>query len=233
MDWLARARRTTSGTWHAQLARLRRPRRLPARRGPAGATLVGALATARRRGRREDGRTYVFTLRRGIALLRRRRPYGRATCARRWSASCRRGQLCDQFPPFFAGIVGAPKCMRGGARVRPLAGDPGRTIRRGRSRSISTAPDPEFLHKLATSFAFVVPADTPAARRPGRTPPGTGPYRVAALGRQPRRDARPQPALPVDPRAPRPGSRTASRSGSTSSRRRSARSRPSSAAMPT
>ena len=39
------------------------------------------------------------------------------------------------------------------------------------------APDPDFLHKLALTFASVVPTGTPAR---GETPiPGTGPYRIA------------------------------------------------------
>ena len=43
----------------------------------------------------------------------------------------------------------------------------------------------------------MVPADTPVRRIGDRPPPGTGPYRVADVGRQARRDVRPQPALPV------------------------------------
>ena len=38
-----------------------------------------------------------------------------------------------------------------------------------------TAPDPEFLDKLALPLAFVVPADTPDQGRRQRAPPGTGP----------------------------------------------------------
>jgi peptide/nickel transport system substrate-binding protein len=43
-----------------------------------------------------------------------------------------------------------------------------------------TRRDADFLHKLTMPFAFVVPAGSPTRGSTGRTPPGTGPYRVAA-----------------------------------------------------
>jgi peptide/nickel transport system substrate-binding protein len=107
------------------------------------------------------------------------------------------------FPPYFAQIVGARRCLGGRARCdlsRGIESDP-------RARTITvhlTAPDPEFLHKLTMPFAYLVPAGTP----PGRTdedlaPPGTGPYRIArwdarrggVLVRNPR--FRPIPARPA------------------------------------
>jgi peptide/nickel transport system substrate-binding protein len=52
-----------------------------------------------------------------------------------------------------------------------------------RARTVAvhlTRPDPDFLPKLAISFASVVPADSPRRATTGPPPPGTGPYRVIA-----------------------------------------------------
>ena len=62
--------------------------------------------------------------------------------------------------------------MTSPAGSRPM---PGRTITVHLTRR-----DPDFLHKLTMSCAFVVPAGSPRRATTGRTPPGTGPYRVAA-----------------------------------------------------
>ena len=85
----------------------------------------------------------------------------------------------QQLPQLYEGIVGAPRCIAANDRC-----DLSRGIETdARTRTITihlTRPDPEFLHKLTVPFAFVVPADSPARATAGRTPPGTGPYRVAA-----------------------------------------------------
>jgi peptide/nickel transport system substrate-binding protein len=142
--------------------------------GAASATLVGALAT-RPPAPSPDGRTYVFTLRSGL-----RYSDGTPVSAHDFRASMERylGTTRDAFPPFFAAIVGAPRCRTGPGKCdlsRGIESDQ-------RTRTITvhlTAPDPEFLHKLALSFAYVVPPGTPASRRIDLAPPGTGPYRFA------------------------------------------------------
>ena len=142
--------------------------------GAASATLVGALAT-RPPAPSPDGRTYVFTLRSGL-----RYSDGTPVSAHDFRASMERylGTTRDAFPPFFAGIVGAPRCISG-----PGECDLSRGIESDqRTRTITvhlTAPDPEFLHKLTLSFAYVMPPGTPASRRIDLAPPGTGPYRFA------------------------------------------------------
>ena len=40
-------------------------------------------------------------------------------------------------------------------------------------------PDPDFLHKLALNFAFILPAKTPPRAADVRPVPATGPYMVA------------------------------------------------------
>ncbi len=147
-------------------------RRVP---GVAGATLVGGLAT-RPPKPSPDGRTYVFTLRRGIR-------YSDGTPVRSgdFRASMERYLRVskDKFPAYFSGIVGAPRCISSPARC-----DVSRGIEADeRARTISvhlTARDPDFLHKLTTPFAYVVPLGTPArAADRAFAPPGTGPYRFA------------------------------------------------------
>jgi ABC-type transport system substrate-binding protein/DNA-binding SARP family transcriptional activator/DNA-binding beta-propeller fold protein YncE len=143
--------------------------------GLASATLVGALAT-RPPAPSSGSRTYVFTLRRGL-----RYSDGTPVSAHDFRASMERylSATRDQLPPFFAGIVGARRCMSGRGRCnlsRGIESDQ-------RTRTITvhlTAPDPEFLHKLTLPFAYIVPAGTPGRRRADVAPPGTGPYRIAS-----------------------------------------------------
>jgi peptide/nickel transport system substrate-binding protein len=147
-------------------------RRVP---GVAGATLVGGLAT-RPPKPSPDGRTYVFTVRRGV-----RYSDGTPVSPGDFRASMERYLRVsrDKFPAYFSGIVGAPRCISSPARCdlsRGIESDE-------RARTITvhlTARDPDFLHKLTTPFAYVVPPGTPArAADRGFAPPGTGPYRFA------------------------------------------------------
>jgi peptide/nickel transport system substrate-binding protein len=143
--------------------------------GAAGAALGGALATEAPPPSR-DGRTYVFTLRPGVRFSDGRlvRPEDFRASVERFLRVTRRA-----FPPLFAGIVGAERCIERPARCDLSAGI--ETDSRARTITIHlTHPDAEFLHKLANPFAYVVPGDTPVRRMGDRAPPGTGPYRIAA-----------------------------------------------------
>ena len=120
-----------------------------------------------------DGRTYVFTLRRGIRFSN-----GAALQPEDFRASMedlleRHGK---NIPSFFDAIVGAPRCVR-----RPRSCDLSSGIvtdRRERTITLRlTRPDPYLLYKLATPFAYVVPAGRPFGQD-RVLPPGTGPYRV-------------------------------------------------------
>jgi YVTN family beta-propeller protein len=143
--------------------------------GAAGATIVGALATDAPRPS-HDGRTYVFTLRRGL-----RYSDGRPVRPEDFRASMERFLRITQrqFSPWFAAIVGARQCVSRPARCdlsRGIETDP-------RARTITihlTRPDADLLHKLTQTFAFVVPSDTPLRLTGDHAPPGTGPYRFAS-----------------------------------------------------
>ena len=142
--------------------------------GPAGVTLVGALAT-RPPAPISDGRTYVFTLRSGL-----RYSDGRPVRADDFRASMERYLSATRDAlPFFAGIVGARRCMSGHGRCdlsRGIESDE-------RTRTITvhlTARDPDFLPQLTLPFASVLPAGTPASKARAFAAPGTGPYRIAA-----------------------------------------------------
>jgi ABC-type transport system substrate-binding protein/DNA-binding SARP family transcriptional activator len=144
------------------------------RAGPAGVTLVGALAT-RPPAPSSDGRTYVFTLRSGL-----RYSDGRPVRADDFRASMERYLSATRDAlPFFAGIVGARRCMSGHGRCdlsRGIESDE-------RTRTITvhlTARDPDFLPELTLPFASVLPAGTPASKSRSFAAPGTGPYRIAA-----------------------------------------------------
>jgi peptide/nickel transport system substrate-binding protein len=142
--------------------------------GAAGPTLVGALAT-RAPTPSPDGRTYVFTLRRGL-----RYSDGTLVQPEDFRASMERTRVVapDWFAPYFAHIVGAQACRRQAAHCDLSRGI--ETDRRARTITVHlTRPDGDFLHKLTVPFAFVVPADTPARAAGDHPPPGTGPYRVA------------------------------------------------------
>ena len=143
--------------------------------GVGGATLVGALATDVPASSR-DGRTYEFTLRPGL-----RYSDGRPVRPEDFRASLERAfrRLPDTTASYFAGIVGAKRCLERPARCDLSAG----IVTDSRSRTITvhlTRPDADFLHKLTLPFAHLVPADTPFRTTGDRVPPGTGPYRVAA-----------------------------------------------------
>jgi peptide/nickel transport system substrate-binding protein len=122
-----------------------------------------------------DGRTYVFTLRRGIRFSD-----GTPIEPEDFRASLedllqRHGK---RLPNFFDAIIGAQRCVRVPRACDLSSG----IITDARERTIAlrlTRPDPYLLYKLASPLAYVAPAEHPF--RPGDVPPGTGPYRVDAF----------------------------------------------------
>jgi YVTN family beta-propeller protein len=142
--------------------------------GIAGTALVGNLATGVPEPV-DDGRTYVFQLRRGLRFSN-----GSEVRPEDFRASIERllRLAGPDVPPFFAGIVGADTCDRGGCDLREgIETD-------GRARTITIhlrGPEPQFPHKLTNPLAYVVPESAPIRFARGRPLPGTGPYRIDAF----------------------------------------------------
>jgi peptide/nickel transport system substrate-binding protein len=122
----------------------------------------------------DGGTTYTFELRRGIS-------YSDGTLVqpddfRR--AVERLFELGSPGLPYFTGIVGASGCRKG-KRCNLARGIV--TDRAARTVTFRlTAPDADFLAKLALPFAVAVPAKTGSREATSRPLPATGPYRIAA-----------------------------------------------------
>ena len=156
--------------------------------GPEGASLVPDLAATLPKPT-SSGRVYTFRLRPGIR-------YSDGTLVRardvRWSLE-RIFAVGSPGVGYYASIVGAKRCTS-----KPAACDLSSGIvtddATGTVVFHLTAPDPEFLEKLAIPFAIVLPSGTPRKAGASYPAPGTGPYRVLSftpgtllrLGRNPR-----------------------------------------------
>ena len=179
-------------------ARVRRARRLPARARRRRGTLVGGLAT-RPPGPSQDGRTYVFTLRRGIRYSDGTpvRPGDfRASMERTWARPVR------DLPPYFSRDRRRAAVHPRGGRGATSREASSRTRTRGRSRSTYSArPGVPAQADVAVGLRGALRH----ARAAGRCGPHATRHRPVShrqLGRPPRRRARPQPALPPDRRRP-------------------------------
>jgi YVTN family beta-propeller protein len=78
---------------------------------------------------------------------------------------------------YYGGIVGTERCRK----AKPCELDEGIVVDRA-ARTVTfriTAPDADFLAKLALPFAVAVPSDTLSRDLGTRPVPGTGPYRIA------------------------------------------------------
>jgi YVTN family beta-propeller protein len=140
--------------------------------GPPGDTLVPDLATALP-APADGGRTYTFHLRAGIrystGVLVRPEDFRRAI-ERDFRVSYLGGGA-----GFYAGIVGAGHCERAPSRCDLARG----IVTNDQANTITfhlTAPDPEFLYKLAFPFADAVPAGTPDHLIRPTQLPANGPY---------------------------------------------------------
>jgi len=140
--------------------------------GPPGTTLVPDLARALP-APASNGLTYTFHLRPGIrystGALVRPEDFRRAI-ERVFSLNQLSGAAA-----LYAGIAGARACEQAPSHCDLARG----IVTDDRANTITfhlTAPDPEFLYKLAFSFADAVPAGTPNHLiRPSQLP-ATGPY---------------------------------------------------------
>jgi YVTN family beta-propeller protein len=140
--------------------------------GRDGNTLVADLAESLPRPT-DGGRSYTFQLRRNIR-------YSNGMLVKpadvRWTFE-RLFKLRSSGIGFYLGIRGAALCLRSPAHCslrRGIVADEA-----GRVTFHLTAPDSEFLYKLAVPLAIIVPDKSPAGTAT-RPTPGTGPYMVTS-----------------------------------------------------
>jgi YVTN family beta-propeller protein len=140
--------------------------------GPAGAQLVPDLATSLPTPT-DGGKTYTFLLRSGI-----RYSTGEPVRPTDFRATIERDFALGSPTSDFDELVGGAQCRKHPKRCELsrgiVADDVARTV-----TFHLTRPDPDFLYRLADSFAYVLPGDTPR-REAGTHPlPATGPYMIA------------------------------------------------------
>jgi DNA-binding SARP family transcriptional activator/ABC-type transport system substrate-binding protein/DNA-binding beta-propeller fold protein YncE len=139
---------------------------------PDGTKLVPDLATSLPVPS-DDGRTYVFKLRRGI-----RYSTGQVVRPRDFRYGLERMYALHPSPgnrlSFYDGLVGAARCIHTPKHCDLSEG----IVTNERSNTVTfhlVAPDPEFLQKLTFSFAAPIPAET---SRRETVVPSTGPYYI-------------------------------------------------------
>ncbi|MGZ4285366.1 MAG: ABC transporter substrate-binding protein [Solirubrobacteraceae bacterium] len=118
----------------------------------------------------DGGRTWTFTIRRGIRFSN-----GKALAPADVKATFERLFKIGDSPnagSWYSVIVGASECVK-----QPTTCDLSRgVVIKGNTVTFHlTRGDPEFLQKLAMPFAFILPAETPT-KHLDMPPPGTGPY---------------------------------------------------------
>jgi peptide/nickel transport system substrate-binding protein len=139
--------------------------------GPAGATLVPYLAKAMPT-ITNGGKTYKFTLRSGLKYSDGtpiKASDFKATIIRDFKAS-------SPGVGFFGGIVGADKCA-----LTPATCNPSGIVTNDSAGTITinlTAPQGDFEYILATTFAALVPAGSPARNMSTHPLPASGPYMI-------------------------------------------------------
>jgi peptide/nickel transport system substrate-binding protein len=135
--------------------------------GAAGTKLVPDLATSLPT-MSDGGKTYTFHLRKGIKFSN-----GQVMKPSDFTATLERQFTVPGPTSFYSGIVGASACKPKHCDLSQgvVANDSAYTL-----TIHLTAPDPEFLDKLALPFAYVVPASTSKKLTGNNVPPGTGPY---------------------------------------------------------
>ena len=140
--------------------------------GGDGVQIVPNLATSLPTST-DGGKTYSFRLRKGIRYSTGARVKAsdvRATLERLFRAG-------TPTPGYFSGLRGGSTCPE-----RPKTCDLSAGIvtddEAGTVTFHLTAPDAEFLYKLATPFASILPAGTPISKGGAQPVPATGPYEI-------------------------------------------------------
>jgi peptide/nickel transport system substrate-binding protein len=135
--------------------------------GAAGTQLVPDLAESIPQPT-DGGKTYTFTIRKGIKFSD-----GTTMKPSDFVTTFERQFTVPGPTSFYSGIVGADQCKASGCDLSQgvVADDSAYTL-----TIHLTAPDPEFLDKLALPFVYVVPGNTSPKLTGNNVPPGTGPY---------------------------------------------------------
>jgi peptide/nickel transport system substrate-binding protein len=135
--------------------------------GAAGTQIVPDLAQSIPQPT-DGGKTYTFQIRRGIKFSN-----GQTMKPSDFVRTFERQFTVPGPTTFYSGIVGASACKPSHCDLTKgvVANDSNYTL-----TIHLTAPDPEFLDKLALPFAYVVPGNTPFKLLGNKVPPGTGPY---------------------------------------------------------
>jgi ABC-type transport system substrate-binding protein/DNA-binding SARP family transcriptional activator/streptogramin lyase len=144
--------------------------------GLAGSTLVPDLATSLP-APTDNGRTYTFQLRRGVKYSSGA-PVRSIDFRHQFERIFKLGNSYGA--GFYTGVVGARACLRS-RRSCTLANG---IVADNKARTVTfhlTAPDPDFLYKLAFPWADAVPASTPYRDLGHSMPPATGPYMTKSI----------------------------------------------------
>jgi peptide/nickel transport system substrate-binding protein len=136
--------------------------------GTAGTQIVPDLATSLPTPT-DGGKTYLFQIRKGIKFSN-----GQVMKPSDFVRTFERQFTVPGPTSFYSGIIGASKCSTKGCDLTQgvVADDKAYTL-----TIHLTAPDPEFMDKLALPFAYVVPGNTSLKLTGNNVPPGTGPYK--------------------------------------------------------
>lgn len=141
--------------------------------GKNGNTLVPDLAAAIPTPT-DGGRTYAFTLRKGVKYST-----GAAVKASDVVASLtRQFEIPGPGVGMYASVVGADVCIKTPKKCDLSKG----VVADDRTGTVTfhlTGSDPDFLQKLALPFAYVLPAGTPATDTGTKPLPATGPYIIS------------------------------------------------------
>ena len=141
--------------------------------GAAGEQIVPDLATSVPQPT-DGSRTYVFHLRRGIRFSN-----GQSVTPQDFTYTFERlfRVPAPTAASFYGNIVGAAACLKAPAQCNLSAG----VVADSSAWTVTfhlVKPDPEFLDKLALTFAFVVPVGTPNHDIGLHPLPATGPYMI-------------------------------------------------------